>query len=143
MTTSLREFRLSRDFFFFFLEIGIGLSGFGTFFLLLGMLLLFDKGLLAIGNVRNVIFLEIIIIAFFYILNSHLKDSIHFGFVSNNWPREDGEVLFWQAKSQRICIFLWWRFHCFIWLAVDWHASWNLRFHSVVRVIVFEILIGV
>lgn len=35
----------------FNLEIGIGLSGFGIFFLTLGMLLLFDKGLLAIGNV--------------------------------------------------------------------------------------------
>ena len=32
-------------------KIGIGLSGFGTFFLLLGMLFLFDKGLLAIGNI--------------------------------------------------------------------------------------------
>ncbi|XP_016951634.1 vesicle transport protein GOT1B [Drosophila biarmipes] len=32
-------------------KIGIGLAGFGTSFLLLGMLLLFDKGLLAIGNI--------------------------------------------------------------------------------------------
>ena len=34
------------------LEIGIGLSGFGTFFVTLGVLFLFDKGLLVIGNVR-------------------------------------------------------------------------------------------
>ncbi len=33
------------------LEIGIGLSGFGTFFVTLGVLFLFDKGLLVIGNV--------------------------------------------------------------------------------------------
>jgi len=33
-------------------EIGVGLAGFGISFLLLGVLLLFDKGLLAIGNVR-------------------------------------------------------------------------------------------
>ncbi|KAI8035339.1 hypothetical protein M5D96_011887 [Drosophila gunungcola] len=33
-------------------KIGIGLAGFGISFLFLGMLLLFDKGLLAIGNVR-------------------------------------------------------------------------------------------
>ena len=35
----------------FILEIGVGLAGFGVAFLFLGMLLLFDKGLLAVGNV--------------------------------------------------------------------------------------------
>ena len=37
--------------FFLSPEIGVGLAGFGIAFLFLGMLLLFDKGLLAIGNV--------------------------------------------------------------------------------------------
>lgn len=32
-------------------KIGVGLAGFGIFFLFLGALLLFDKGLLAIGNI--------------------------------------------------------------------------------------------
>lgn len=32
-------------------KIGVGLAGFGAAFLLLGVILLFDKGLLAIGNV--------------------------------------------------------------------------------------------
>ncbi len=35
------------------LEIGIGISTFGIFFIFLGILLLFDKGLIAMGNVCN------------------------------------------------------------------------------------------
>ena len=32
-------------------EIGVGLAGFGISFLFLGIILFFDRGLLAIGNV--------------------------------------------------------------------------------------------
>ena len=40
-------------FFFYLSEIGVGLAGFGISFLFLGVLFLFDKGLLAIGNVSD------------------------------------------------------------------------------------------
>jgi hypothetical protein len=33
------------------LEIGVGILSFGIFFMFLGVLMLFDSGLLAIGNV--------------------------------------------------------------------------------------------
>lgn len=33
-------------------EIGVGLTAFGLFFMLMGVMMLFDAGLLAIGNVR-------------------------------------------------------------------------------------------
>ena len=34
-------------------EIGVGLAGFGIAFLFLGVMMFFDRGLLAIGNVRK------------------------------------------------------------------------------------------
>ena len=36
-----------------FAEIGIGVTGFGVFFLFFGVIFFFDKGLLAIGNVSR------------------------------------------------------------------------------------------
>lgn len=43
---------------FFLTEIGVGLAGFGIAFLFLGVLLIFDKGLLAIGNVSYFVYLK-------------------------------------------------------------------------------------
>jgi len=35
------------------IEIGVGLTGIGMFFMILGVLMLFDGGLIAIGNVST------------------------------------------------------------------------------------------
>ncbi|XP_071483634.1 vesicle transport protein GOT1B-like [Diadema setosum] len=42
-------------------KIGIGLSGFGIFFLFLGVVFLFDKGLLALGNILFLVGLAFVI----------------------------------------------------------------------------------
>ncbi|XP_056604479.1 golgi transport 1Ba isoform X1 [Triplophysa dalaica] len=42
-------------------KIGVGLTGFGVFFLFFGMILFFDKALLAIGNILFVVGLSFVI----------------------------------------------------------------------------------
>lgn len=41
-------------------EIGIGLTGLGFLFLFLGVLFFFDKGLIALGNVRPIPALQLV-----------------------------------------------------------------------------------
>jgi hypothetical protein len=36
------------------IEIGVGLTAFGLFFMMMGVMMLFDAGLMAIGNVRTI-----------------------------------------------------------------------------------------
>jgi len=63
-------------------KLGVGLGGFGVFFLFLGMLLLFDKGLLAIGNIFCIVGLFLVIgveKSFrFFIQAERLKGSLCF-----------------------------------------------------------------
>ncbi|XP_072034795.1 vesicle transport protein GOT1B-like [Amphiura filiformis] len=44
-----------------FQKIGVGLTGFGVFFLFLGIMFFFDKGLLAIGNILFLVGLSFVI----------------------------------------------------------------------------------
>ncbi|XP_049704379.1 vesicle transport protein GOT1B isoform X1 [Helicoverpa armigera] len=63
-------------------KIGVGLAGFGMTFLFLGVLLLFDKGLLAIGNILFISGLACVIglqRTFFFFFQRHkIKASVAF-----------------------------------------------------------------
>ena len=64
MPIQLSDFQSKNDFHFYFdltlndesfsLEIGLGLAIFGVAFIFLGMIFLFEKGLLALGNVSPI-----------------------------------------------------------------------------------------
>lgn len=50
-TNKIKIHFVSQKFFSFIAEIGLGLIGFGIFFTFLAVILFFDRGLLALGNV--------------------------------------------------------------------------------------------
>lgn len=70
-------------------EIGLGLTGFGVFFSFLGIVFVFDKGLLAMGNVSTsdifVFYALTTILAYTYRTSvracffSYFSDSFHLG----------------------------------------------------------------
>ncbi|GAB2273684.1 Golgi Transport [Dionaea muscipula] len=75
-------------------KIGLGLTGFGIFFTFLGVIFLFDKGLLAMGNI---LFLSGVALTIgvkstlqFYMKPQNYKGTISFGvgffFVIIGWP---------------------------------------------------------
>ncbi|KAK9681548.1 hypothetical protein RND81_10G009900 [Saponaria officinalis] len=75
-------------------KIGLGLTGFGVFFTFLGVVLLFDKGLLAMGNILFLSGLALTIgLKFtlqFFMKPQNYKGTISFGvgffFVLIGWP---------------------------------------------------------
>ncbi|KTG32544.1 hypothetical protein cypCar_00023909 [Cyprinus carpio] len=78
-----------------FQKIGVGLSGFGVFFVLFGILLYFDSVLLAFGNILFVSGLAFIIglrrTAHFFFQRQKLRSSAAFlggvALVLLRWPR--------------------------------------------------------
>jgi len=75
-------------------KIGVGLAGFGVSFIILGMILLFDKGLLAIGNILFIVGLTFVIgiertLRFFFQRHKVKGTSCFFGgimIVLIGWP---------------------------------------------------------
>ncbi|KAK9714991.1 hypothetical protein RND81_06G136100 [Saponaria officinalis] len=75
-------------------KIGLGLTGFGVFFTFLGVVLLFDKGLLAMGNILFLSGLALTIglksTLQFFMKPQNYKGTISFGvgffFVLIGWP---------------------------------------------------------
>ena len=84
-------------------EIGIGLTGAGLLFMLLGMMMFFDKGLLAMGNVRRVLSGPRLHIAatVLTVAASASADPVPFGSDDDHRHQQDLPLLLPEAQAQR------------------------------------------
>ncbi|OQR74873.1 vesicle transport protein GOT1B-like [Tropilaelaps mercedesae] len=76
-------------------KIGVGLSGLGVTFIVLGMLLLFDKGLLALGNIMFVTGLTLVVgvqrtLSFFFQRHKENFSGSHFSTLGERRPLSSG-----------------------------------------------------
>lgn len=102
-----------------FSEIGIGLTGAGFLFMLLGVLMFFDKGLLAMGNVcRRTSFdsRSLEQSNWHRPPPSHIADTISFWGGDDNRCKEDIQILFSEEEGQGDCLLSWWYSTRLVWL---------------------------
>ncbi|KAF3323259.1 Got1/Sft2-like vescicle transport protein family isoform 4 [Carex littledalei] len=99
-------------------KIGLGLTGFGVFFSFLGIIFLFDKGFLAMGNALFVNLTKAIY---------PVPDSFHIRTDDDNWPEIHNAVLHEAQELQGYNIIWDWLFNGAYRLASDWHDFGGLR----------------
>jgi hypothetical protein len=100
------------------LEIGVLLTGIGLFFTCLGVLLFFDRGLLAIGNV-----LYNLIILLTY------QDFISFWNITSDRCTKNGPIFLSETKTSRNSLFFGWHLLGAYWLGFHWPLRRNIWIH--------------
>lgn len=98
------------------------------------MLLLFDKGLLAIGNVREIAILHIKSLWHGYSNYISITDSLHIRPWLRHWRWADTSLFLSAPQSQRDNSFFWWNCDCVAWIPHNWHDHWILWIFRTIQV---------
>jgi hypothetical protein len=116
-------------------EIGVGLTVFGSFFMILGVMLFFDGALLALGNVclplRGVTE---------YVKMPFLRpDTLPFWPHIHHWTPKDFLLFRSEAKNSRNCLFLWRNFVGVLKVSIHWNDCGDFWISQLIRVCSFSL----